>query len=94
MSLQFYFYIQMIGSEVKKKNESVDWFWTVQAAGGIMVEGIFSWYTLGHLEPIECDFKLRSLPEYWSWPRPSLSDYSIRIFWWLFPAGLHIKKLR
>ncbi len=37
---------------------------TVQAGGGVMVWGIFSWHTLGPLLPIEHRFKCHSLPEY------------------------------
>ncbi len=58
MSLDFCCDIQMVGSEFGvKEHESMDpscLVSTVQAAGsGVMVWGLFSWYTLGPLVPIE-----------------------------------------
>ncbi len=58
MSLNFCCDIQMVGSEFAIKNmKAVDpscLVSTVQVGGGgIMVSGIFSWHTLGHLVPIE-----------------------------------------
>ncbi len=53
---------------------------TVQdAAGGVMVWGIFSWHTLGPTL-----FKCHSLPEYCCWPCSSFYDYSVPIFWCYF----------
>ncbi len=56
MSLDFCC-IQMVGSEFGvKEHESMDLSClvsTVQAGGGVMVWGIFSWHTLGTLVPIE-----------------------------------------
>ncbi len=45
---------------------------------------------LAHFGPLNTNwalFKRYSLPEYCSWPCPSLYDYSAPIFWWLIPAG-------
>ncbi len=52
MSLDFCCNIQMEGTEFGVKNMKA-WISTVQAGGGAMVWGIFSWHTLGPLEPIE-----------------------------------------
>ncbi len=50
MSLNFCCDIQMVESEFGVKNCLVS---TVQAGGGVMVWGIFSWHTFGPLVPIE-----------------------------------------
>ncbi len=60
---------------------------SVQAGGGVMVWGIFSWHNFGPLSTNWALFKRHSLPEYCCWPSPSLYDYSVPIFWWLIPAG-------
>ncbi len=57
MSLDFCCDIQMVESEFGVKNMKA-WIHsflvsTVQAAGGVIVWGIFSWHTLGPLVPIE-----------------------------------------
>ncbi len=74
-----------------KEHESLDpscLVSTVQAAGGgIMVWGIFSSRNFWPLTTKWSSFKCHSLPEYCCWPCPSLYDYSVPIFWWLFPAG-------
>ncbi len=57
---------------------------TVQAGGGVMVWGIFSWHTLGPFSTNWASFKHHSLPEYCCWPCPSLYDYSVPIFWCYF----------
>ncbi len=45
---------------------------------------------LAHFGPLSTNWasvKRHSLPEYCCWPCLSLYDYSVHIFWWLFPAG-------
>ncbi len=74
----------------RKEHESMDpscLVSMVQAGGGVVVWGIFSWHTLGPLVPNWASFKHHSLPEYCCRPCSSLYDYSVRIFWRLLPAG-------
>ncbi len=57
------------------------WWWWCNGVGDIF---------LAHFGPLSTNwalFKCHSLPEYCCWPRPSLYDYSVPIFWWLLPAG-------
>ncbi len=48
-----------------------------------MVWGIFSWYTLGPLVPIDHRLNSTAYPSIVSDHDPSLYDYSVLIFWWL-----------
>ncbi len=77
-----------------KEHESMDpsrLVSTVRAGGGgVMVWGIFSWYTF--LSNNWGLFKHHNLPEYCCWPCPSLYDYSVLFFWCTSSRIMHMSQ--
>ncbi len=78
----------MVGLEFGgKEHESMDpscLVSTVQAGGGVMVWGIYSWHTLGPLVPIEYCLNATADLSIVAWPCPSLMTTVYLIFWCYF----------
>ncbi len=74
----------------RKEHESMDpscLVLTVQAGGGVMVWGIFSWHTLGSLVPNDYHFNATA---YLIIVADHVHPFMTTVFWWLLPAGYQI----